>query len=201
MQDHEVVRVEVVIWLSLAEGKHLPHYHPVAPHVAGDGVLRLLQGLRGCPPDRDLLSVAGDVNIRVELTGEAEVRHLADLLLVHDYVPSGQVSVDDVLRGEVGHAVGYVGAEVQQLLERGRLLHVSEVGLECPVLAVWHHDPRVGAASVHHTADVQHIQVGQAGHYEDFLQEVSLLHLADPLLHILDRYLHLLGGGRGPFGK
>ena len=68
-------------------------------HITLSGVDPVCDGLNGHPPDWQT-PVRG-LDVYVVLPGQTEVRYLQSLVLPNQYVPAGQISVDNPLTGQV----------------------------------------------------------------------------------------------------
>ena len=106
---HPVVGLQAV-------GEDLPKDHPVGPHVRLRGVAVVEDGLGGHPADGDGIVFIGFVVVRrVDVSRKAEVGDFHHHVLTHQAVPGGQIAVDELALGEVGHARGHLPGDAQLL--------------------------------------------------------------------------------------
>lgn len=90
--------------LLVTEGQGLPQRHPKCPHVTGCGELSQQYALPGHPSYRQHGPALDAVVVSaVQVPAHAKVSDLDGVVLPHQTVPRGQVSVDKVERGEVPH--------------------------------------------------------------------------------------------------
>lgn len=81
------------------QGDNLPHQDSKAPHVRFGGEERVDQRLGRHPPYRQrvpAMSRLDHLSIPVRESGHAEVGDLAQLVMVHEHVPRGEIAVDDL---------------------------------------------------------------------------------------------------------
>lgn len=110
------------------------------------------------------------VTVRLRFHGQTEIGNLHTLVLIDQYVASGQIAVQDFHAAQILHAAGNVFGEHHQLMlgENGRLrMEVHEKRSMLDVL----HDDRLGVLNVRN--DLHDIPMLQHAHYPDFTLKVG----------------------------
>lgn len=100
MREIEIIDHRMYIYIYMhTQGDNLPHQDSKAPHVRFGGEERVDQRLGRHPPYRQRVSAMSrldHLSIPVRESGHTEVSDLAQLVVVHEHVPRGEIAVDDL---------------------------------------------------------------------------------------------------------
>lgn len=104
------------------QGDNLPHQDSKAPHVRFGGEERVDQRLGRHPPYRQRVSAMSrldHLSIPVRESGHTEVSDLAQLVVVHEHVPRGEIAVDDLQNRIKTHRLDQHSSPLYKLVTAG----------------------------------------------------------------------------------
>lgn len=148
------------------ERHHFPQHHAVAPHVGIAAEHAVFQALRSHPPDRQqALATLSIIVPLVDVSGHPEVSHFHRQILRDHAVPGSQVSVNELLGGEIGHSVRDLDRHVKYPVQLWRhvghaLASVRPVASQVPLQVPVHHqlhDYQRGLTASHHAEQLDHV--------------------------------------------